>query len=170
MIVVMKKVVAVDFIWRKTTMKAILKKSIAALMAIFTMFAIPLTSYAAEQTTNINTTEVSTSNSAIAPCAYYDPPSFTFWDYNRGEQHWYDGGHMAAEITASSNTPGLTMQVTAHIVGKGSVNWTVKVDGKMHKKDWIGFGTSSGRNVYFTYSCSQNPNAKITVHNKSYSW
>ena len=77
---------------------------------------------------------------------------------------------MAAEITASSSTPGLTMQVTAHIVGKGSVTWNVKVDGKTHKKDWISFGTNSGRNVYFSYSCSQNPNAKITVRNKSYSW
>ena len=83
---------------------------------------------------------------------------------------WYDGGHMAAEITASSDVSGLTMQVTANIVGYKSVTWNVKVDGKMHKKDWIGFNTSSGRTVYFEYCCVQNPKARITVHNKSYSW
>lgn len=160
-------------------MKATMKKSMAALMAtlmaVSMMFVLPVTSYAAEPTENdsavIEVAEVTNDeNSAIAPCAYYDPASFTFWNSNTGSQRWYDGGHMAAEITASSDTPGLTMQVTAHIIGKGSVTWNVKVDGKMHKKDWISFGTSSGRNVYFTYSCTQNPEARITVHNKSYSW
>lgn len=155
-------------------MKAILKKSMAMLMAITTMVTVPITSYAAETTNNdtavIETAEENNSNSSIATYAYYDPESFTFWNTNTGSQRWYDGGHMAAEITASSDTPGLTMQVTAHIIGKGDVSWNVKVDGNMHKQDWISFGTSSGRNVYFTYSCSQNPNARITVHNKSYSW
>lgn len=129
-------------------MRTTLKKSLALLIAVTMIVAVPITSFA----------------------AYYDPESFTFWKSNRGDQRWYDGGHMAAEITASSDTSGLTMQVTANIVDKGAVTWNVKVDGKMHKKDWISLGTSYGRNVYFTYSCLQNPNAKITVHNKSYSW
>ncbi len=154
--------------------KATLKKSMATLTAIAMMAVTPITSFAAEPTGNENAVIENEGenggNSEITPFAYYDPASFTFWGSNRGSQRWYDGGHMAAEITASSDTPGLTMQVTAHIVGKGDVTWNVKVDGKMHKKDWISLGTSSGRNVYFTYSCSQNPSAKITVHNKSYSW
>jgi len=41
---------------------------------------------------------------------------------------------MAAEITASSDVSGLTMQVTANIVGYKSVTWNVKVDGKCTKK------------------------------------
>ncbi len=154
--------------------KATLKKSMVTLTAIAMMAVTPITSFAAEKTENENAVienkGENNSNYDIAPFAYYDPASFTFWGSNTGSQRWYDGGHMAAEITASSDTPGLTMQVTAHIIGKGDFTWNVRVDGKMHKKNWISLGTSSGRNVYFTYSCSQNPNARITVHNKSYSW
>lgn len=166
--------VAVDSKWRKFNMRTTLKRTMATLMATAMMVVTPMTAFAAEpnecKTDTVKTIEANGENSEITPFAYYDPASFTFWGSNTGSTRWYDGGHMAAEITASSSTPGLTMQVTAHIVGKGSVTWNVKVDGKTHKKDWISFGTNSGRNVYFSYSCSQNPNAKITVHNKSYSW
>lgn len=155
-------------------MKATIKKVTATLSALVLMSTMSVSAFAAENpTTDYNTgvaIETMSNEDGIAPCSYYDPESFTFSNRNVGNTRWYDGGHMAAEITASSPTTGLKMQVTAHIIGKGAVTWDVPVDGKMHKKDWISLGTSSGRNVYFEYSCDQNTAARITVHNKSYSW
>lgn len=158
-------------------MKSTIKKLMATLSALTLMTTMSVTAFAAEDTkTSSNDVAVEAmaagngSGYSIAPFSYYDPDSFTFSNRNVGNTRWYDGGHMAAEITASSETTGLKIHVTAHIIGKGSVSWDVPVDGRMHKKDWISLGTSSGRNVYFEYSCDQNTAASITVHNKSYSW
>lgn len=150
-------------------MKKLTSKIFAVLFAITLLLGNSLPAFAMEKSEATNKERITTSSSVIRR-AYYDPSTFSFHGRNVGNVRWYDGGHMAAEITASSDVSGLTMQVTAHIIGYKSVSWNVKVDGKTHKKDWIGFNTSSGRNVYFEYSCVQNPNAKITVHNKSYSW
>lgn len=150
-------------------MRKLTSKVLAVLFTIMLLFGSSYPVFAMETIKATNEEKITDSSSVIRR-AYYDPSTFSFHSRNVGNTRWYDGGHMAAEITASSDVSGLTMQVTAHIVGYKSVTWNVKVDGKMHKKDWISFNTSSGRNVYFEYSCVQNPSAKITVHNKSYSW
>lgn len=159
-------------------MKKTITKVLAALFACALMVITPISAFAAENdevtATNamsaVSIIDETNPGSEIAPCSYYDPVSFTFNSRNVGNTRWYDNGHMAAEITASSDISGLTMQVTAHIIGYKSITWDVPVDGKTHKKDWISLGTSSGRNVYFEYTCVQNTAARITVHNKSYSW
>lgn len=158
-------------------MKSTIKKAITALSAFALILTMSVPAFAAELPKEVKTdvaveerTSSNKDNSGITTYSYYDPESFTFNNRNVGNTRWYDNGHMAAEITASSDITGLTMQVTAHIVGQGSVSWNVPVDGKTHKKDWISLGTSAGRNVYFEYTCVQNTSARITVHNKSYSW
>lgn len=157
-------------------MKLTFKKTMATLMAFVMLMAMSATAFAAEPAEATSDIGIeaqygnSGDDSGIQPYAFYGPDSFTFWESNRGNTRWYDGGHMAVEITANSTTPGLTMQVVAHIDGKGTVSWDVPVDGQMHKKDWISFGTSSGRNVYLTYSCDQNTSAHINVSVTSYSW
>lgn len=159
-------------------MKITIMKALATVSACALMAGMPISAFAAENgalptaTENVVESIVDETNSdaGVAPYSYYDPESFTFNERNVGNTRWYDNGHMAAEIQASSDITGLKMHVVAHIVGKGSVSWDVPVDGKVHKKDWISLGTSSGRNVYFEYTCAQNTSARITVHNKSYSW
>ena len=89
---------------------------------------------------------------------------------DQGSESSDHGGHMALEVTARSNTPGLTMQVTIHIVGDRAITHDVPVDGYVYKWDWISLGSSSGRNVYIEYSCDQNPNAVVEVQAKTYSW
>ena len=159
-------------------MKTAITKTVAALSACAIMGGIPVSAFAAENegpvTTNKTVVESSfdenKSDVSVTPYSYYDPESFTFNHRNVGNTRWYDNGHMAAEICAKSDITGLKMHVTAHIIGKGAVSWDVPVDGKVHKKDWISLDTHSGRNVYFEYTCNQNTSARITVHNKSYSW
>ncbi len=106
----------------------------------------------------------------ISTYAYHDWTKFSFRNRYTGPTRWYDGGHMAVEICATSDTPGLTMQVTAHIIGDRAVTRNVPVDGNTYKWDWLSLGTSQGRNVYLEYSCDQNTSAVINVLNKSYSW
>lgn len=144
-------------------------KIMISLLMAFSMIVTPMMPVHASDLTGKEPQNIENTSNVIRR-SYYDPNTFSFTESNTGNVKWYSGGHMACEITTSSDYDGLKMHMTAVIIGKGSVSWDVPVDGKMHKKDWISLGTSSGRNVYFIYSCAQNPNARITVHNKSYSW
>ena len=106
----------------------------------------------------------------VSPMAYYDWENFSFSGRHIGASRWYDGGHMALEISGRSNVQGLTIQVTVHIVGDRTITHNVPIDGYVYKWDWISLATTSGRTVYVEYSCNQNPNATIQIQAKSYSW
>lgn len=142
-----------------------IKKLLTVLMTMIMVFSMGTTAFAAgpEEQTN---PEIPID---ICP-SYYNPSSISFSGSYMDVSRWYDGSYMAAEITASSSvSSNLTVYITAHITGYGDVNWDVKTDGVMHKQDWIYLGTTTGRYVYFEYSCSD-PNATISLHNTTYSW
>lgn len=164
-------------------MKSKINKAIATIMAIALSASMSLPVFAAENPTNVGNDvsadetvfvevndNTNNGDNSIAPAAYYDWTKFSYKGRYTCAQKWFDGGHMAVEICATSDTPGLTMQVTAHIIGDRSVTRNVPVDGNTYKWDWLSLGTSSGRNVILEYSCVQNTNATINVHHKSYSW
>lgn len=155
-----------------------MKKFIAIFLVCALCLCTAIPAFAAENTEAANNElvviepidDITNQDSGISPMAYYDWETFSFTNRHIGATRWYDGGHMAMEITARSNTPGLTMQVTIHIIGDRAITHDVPMDGYVYKWDWISLGTNSGRNVYVEYSCDQNPNAVIEVMAKTYSW
>ena len=153
-----------------------MKKLIAIIMVCVLCMCTAIPAFAAEEHETANDELVvidqssESSDPGIMPMAYYDWEYFSYTNRHTGATRWYDGGHMALEVTARSNTPGLTMQVTIHIIGDRAITHDVPVDGYVYKWDWISLGSSSGRNVYIEYSCDQNPNAVVEVQAKTYSW